>query len=203
MNRREVLALCGSVTALGAGCLGGADDVGTGQTAADETGQSGSCPRSPDVEGLPERPDEFTAEAVTEFLADYEYELFLARNPEYTQLNYVEHVRTEQVDGGYRVYFFAEPLDTAVDTGHPAPRKDGHVHSRVLRRRGVNLPDGDARPHREHGVATQRGRHAHRVLVPLTSAPVTERTSADGTDGRNRKDILPRLKSSGSLLEPL
>jgi hypothetical protein len=108
MNRRGFLAVCGSATGVLAGCLGGARDA---------AGLPDECPTSPDTGDRPERPAELTRDSVAEFLADYEYALAPARDPTHASPNYIEHVRTEQVDGGYRVHLFVEPKTESTPPG--------------------------------------------------------------------------------------
>ncbi|WP_423750691.1 hypothetical protein [Salinirarus marinus] len=109
MNRRCFLGVCGTLPALLAGCLGD-DGERESETPTPDDALPEACPRSLDVEGVPERPDELTRDSVTEFLTEYEYTLAPARNPDYTGLNYLEHLETERVDEGFRVHFFAEPI---------------------------------------------------------------------------------------------
>ena len=128
MNRRDVLAVCGSVAAASAGCLGDAADGEADATSpgtADEPAGTPTatpalppeCPRSPEVEDLPERPTELNRQSAAEYLAAYEYALAPHREPATARLNFIEHVRTEEVDRGFRVHFFVEPL---ADSSTPA-----------------------------------------------------------------------------------
>ena len=126
MNRRAFLAACGSFAGAMAGCLddaGGANgDTTPSRTAgptetARDADLPAECPLSPDVEGVPERPAELDRESAAEFLAEYEYALAPARGPAHASLNYIDHVRTEQVGGGYRVHFFVEPIDESSTPG--------------------------------------------------------------------------------------
>lgn len=118
MNRRQLLARCVPTLGVVAGCLGDFRSIPPSESALTE-----DCPRSPDVNGLPERPEELNRDDVTEFLTEYEYTLARAHSAENVGINYVEHVRTEQADNGYRVHFFVEPLPetNTPDSTPPTP----------------------------------------------------------------------------------
>lgn len=112
MIRRDFLAACGSVIGAITGCLGGASNPENLPT---------ECPKSPEIDDQQEWPDELTRESVTEFLADYEYALAPERDPAHASPNYIEHIRTEMVDSGYRVHFFVEP-QTEMSTSGSSPK---------------------------------------------------------------------------------
>jgi hypothetical protein len=132
-TRRALLSGLGTVAL--AGCSAGpeADSDGASATATATPTESATptataaplpddCPRSPGVEGLPDRPDDPDADSMTEFVAEYERTLAVGRNPDYADINYLEHVSTERADGGFRVYFFVEPL---LRTPTPATSDEG------------------------------------------------------------------------------
>lgn len=124
MFRRQMLVVgCTLVTSLG-GCVTDSLAPGTEAPPSEES-LPAACPRSPDVEGLPARPAEFNSASVAEFLADYEYTLAPALNPDYPGINFIDPIKTEQVNGGYRVHFFVEWLSEesspVTEDGTPTP----------------------------------------------------------------------------------
>lgn len=131
-HRRTLIAALGTGLA---GCLSGGPPAGSDQsptatlTATPPADLPAACPKSPDVDGLPGRPEDADSEATTDFVAAYERRYAVATNPAYADLNYMEHVSTRHADGGYRVHFFVEPLaagtpeegSTTTPEGDPTP----------------------------------------------------------------------------------
>jgi hypothetical protein len=143
MRRRSVLALavaafagCGTRAGDGGGSVSPASTTGTPAqttgTPAQTTGTPdlpASCPTSPDVGGLPDRPGAFAADPVTSFVRAYERRIARARNPDVAGFERFDHVDTLRVEGGFRVHFYVVPRTATVTPATSTTRTTGESTS--------------------------------------------------------------------------
>lgn len=161
MRRREFLAATTAAFGTGsvAGCTGRQSpsettptDRTTQSTPTSASGQptdtpvpeSESCQSLPDIDGLPDRPAEWTDESVRSYVTVFERAYAVEANPEYRAIDSVRVTHVEASDEGYRVQLDVEGVPATPGTdpsdGTPTPLPvDGRTHRALYRVRADRL----------------------------------------------------------------
>lgn len=140
------------------------------------------CPRSPAIDGLPDRPTALDEDSVTAFVLEYEQVLARARSPDLFGFGRFEHVSTQAADGGYRVYIYVVPSKPT----QPAPSTNEHAPTETSTSR---TPTPTPETTREYNVGYYVD--AHRIIRDKRPSAITYRYAPwDGFNPRNGGNLI-------------
>ncbi|MFD1644192.1 hypothetical protein [Haloarchaeobius litoreus] len=140
MRRRALLAA--TATALGsatvAGCLGDGATDGDGTTTHTDAVPE-NCSETPDIDGLPARPESLTESSVVDYVREFEEVYVVATDDGYAGIRSITVSEVTAVEDGYEVDMAVdgvEPTRTGTATEQPV---DATVHRATYRLRGRTL----------------------------------------------------------------